>query len=630
MIIADVVLVAMPFGPRQQPSLGLSLLKAALDRAGVPAKVSYPTLEFAAELGPERYDRISASSVPHLAGEWIFSGEVFAQPPEHTARYAAEILGGLDAEFRSDVLAARACAADFIERTASRILELQPRVVGFTSTFQQQLASLAVARRLKEGDPLLKIVFGGANCETVMGAELVAQFPYVDAVVSGEGDLVVADLAGKLLDGTPIEDLPGVYTAANLQQVAAKGYPSAPSVRDMDALPYPDYADFFAQLHPPAEGAASVFLLFETARGCWWGEKHHCTFCGLNGATMTFRSKSAARALAELEYLAERYRTRSIAAVDNILDMTYFRDFLPELARRDLKLNLFYEVKANLKKEQLRLLRDAGVRKLQPGIESLSTDALTRMRKGVRGLQNIQFLKWCKEFGLFVSWNMLWGFPGEDPREHAAVTDRIAAIGHLKPPDFAGPIRLDRFSPHFDSPQSFGICNVRPCAAYPFVYDIDESAIARLAYFFEFDHVAPEQTVASTAELSRAVTDWTAEHVRSELLSIDFGDTLLILDCRPGATDAATVLSGLDRTLYLACDGICGLNQLQALAAAHGTTASRAAIEERVGPWLRARLMLREGDGLLSLAVPFGEYPLGEELRTRLDALTALFSAAAA
>ena len=47
----------------------------------------------------------------------------------------------------------------------------------------------------------------------------------------------------------------------------------------------------------------SVFV--ETSRGCWWGERMHCTFCGLNGATMAYRSKSAPRALAELTHLAD-------------------------------------------------------------------------------------------------------------------------------------------------------------------------------------------------------------------------------------------------------------------------------------------------------------------------------------
>ena len=33
----------------------------------------------------------------------------------------------------------------------------------------------------------------------------------------------------------------------------------------------------------------------ETSRGCWWGMKHHCIFCGLNGKQMAFQDKSPDR-----------------------------------------------------------------------------------------------------------------------------------------------------------------------------------------------------------------------------------------------------------------------------------------------------------------------------------------------
>src|SRR5579872_2764363 len=105
--------------------------------------------------------------------------------------------------------------------------------------------------------------------------------------------------------------------------------------------------------------------------------------------------------------------------------MRYFGDFIPELIEAKLGLELFFEVKANLKKEQLRMLRDAGARSLQPGVESLSTSVLSVMDKGVRGLQNVQLLKWCKELGIVPRWNLLWGFPGEPEAEYARMAEDV-------------------------------------------------------------------------------------------------------------------------------------------------------------------------------------------------------------
>src|SRR5690606_24641953 len=113
------------------------------------------------------------------------------------------------------------------------------------------------------------------------------------------------------------------------------------------ALPDPEYGDYFdelAQAAPRLDDLRVPHLPFETSRGCWWGEVSHCTFCGLNGETMRFRSKGATRALDELERLVTRHRGHPVAVVDNIIDNRYFRDFVPMLAERRLGLSLFYEV----------------------------------------------------------------------------------------------------------------------------------------------------------------------------------------------------------------------------------------------------------------------------------------------
>ncbi len=77
-------------------------------------------------------------------------------------------------------------------------------------------------------------------------------------------------------------------------------------------------------------------LFFETSRGCWWGERNHCTFCGLNGTSMAYRSKSAERAIAELERMVGEHPGCDVQVADNILDIGYFKDFLPMLAERRL------------------------------------------------------------------------------------------------------------------------------------------------------------------------------------------------------------------------------------------------------------------------------------------------------
>ena len=73
---------------------------------------------------------------------------------------------------------------------------------------------------------------------------------------------------------------------------------------------------------------------------------------------------------------------------------------------------IFYEVKSGLRRGQLRLLAQAGVTHIQPGIESLSSNVLRLMRKGVRRDPERQPAPLGQYYDIRVDWNILWGFPG--------------------------------------------------------------------------------------------------------------------------------------------------------------------------------------------------------------------------
>ncbi|HET8644630.1 MAG TPA: RiPP maturation radical SAM C-methyltransferase, partial [Vicinamibacteria bacterium] len=578
----------MPFGPVFSPSLGLSLLQARLAAQGRPAHIAYFTIDFAERVGQAFYSGVAVEgrpSIRELAGEWIFSAGLFPADPQRDRLYVDEVLrgGGAWSE-RSGarrvpealvrrLLRARAAVEPFLDDCLEKVLEMRPRIVGFTSVFQQHLASLSLARRIKEAAPHTFVVMGGANCEDVMGAETVRRFPFVDAAVSGEGEIVFPELVQRVLAGAPLEGLAGVRTPAGVAAEFANGrFPPAPAMADLDGLPQPDYGDYFQRFAGSRfAGAWQPSVFFESSRGCWWGERMHCTFCGLNGTSMAYRSKSAARARSELGELARRHPGCDVQVVDNIMDMAYFEDLLPDLARDRLGLELFYETKSNLKKDQVRLLKAAGIGTIQPGIESLSDSVLRLMRKGVSGLQNIQLLKWCAELGVRPAWNLIWGFPGEDPAEYARMASTVPLLTHLPAPAGACDIRMDRFSPNFAQAERLGFTDLRPLAPYRHLYPgLPEEALANLAYYFSFRYRTPQDVTAYVAPLARAVRTWRRHQGRSALFAVDVGGRLWLWDLRPAAGEPLAVLEGLPRALYGACDAVA---ERRALAAAHGLSA---------------------------------------------------------
>ncbi len=630
--MTDVLLVSMPFGPLFSPSLGLSLLQPQVQARGLSCRIEYFTLPFAERVvGQHLYGKIASESRAMsraFAGEWIFSAALFDWSADQERRYIDDVLMKPPAWLGRNptrppaardvraLLAARRAAPAFLDWCADRIVEQSPRLVGFTSVFQQHLASLGLAKRLKARLPEVPIVFGGANCEATMGAETVRQFPFVDAIVSGEADAVFPLVAERAVRGESLDDVPGIVTRTSVAAVFASGRPpTAPAITDMDALPFADYGDFTAQFGASAfsrDWQPTVFV--ETSRGCWWGERMHCTFCGLNGATMAFRSKSAPRALEEIAHLAEAFPGCDIQVVDNILDLKYFKTLLPALAERRLPVTLFYETKSNLKKEQVRLLRDAGVTMIQPGIESFSDEVLKLMKKGVSGLQNIQLLKWCKEIGVEPLWNFLLGFPGETPDEYARMAALMPRVCHLPQPSGVTAIRLDRFSPNFNDAGQLGFTRVRPLPFYEFLYDLPEAARHNLAYYFAYEYRKPQEVARYAEPLVKGVHAWRTAWKHAELISVDVDDALIVFDTRPRSSGPVSVLTGADRAIYLACDAIAEASQLHQ---ANGATASR------LDAMVARGLMLRDGTRYLSLAVPLGEYQPAAPAAARLHALFA-------
>lgn len=618
-----ILLVCMPFGGVFAPSIGLSLLKAELAAQAMPARVFYPSIRFAELIGQHFYYGLSTDSRPSiedLAGEWIFSRALFGASAENEA-YVDEILRKRTTWLTNDcekpaspaligqILHARRQVDGFLDWCRDEILRARPKLVGFSSMFQQHVASLALARLVKQSLPETFVVFGGANCADVMGAETVRRFPFVDAAVSGEADLVFPDLVRRVLEGRSVAGLPGVRTRDEAQPPTGR-LSDGPMVRDLDALPCPDYSDYFQQFEASRYGRDwQPRIYLETSRGCWWGEKKHCTFCGLNSRSMTFRSKSAGRAMDELVWLTRRHPGCAIHATDNILDMRYLESFVPQLAARRPRVRVFYEVKANLGKEQLRLLRDAGIRNIQPGIESFSDPVLGLMRKGVSGLQNVQLLKWCKELGIESGWNLLWGFPGEPPDEYARMAELVPLLAHLPPPGGYGVVRLDRFSPNFDDAERLGLVNVRPVPPYRYVYALPGEALVRLASFFTFEYREPRDLSGYVTRLEKKLRAWPGLFGKYDLFSVDRGRWLLVWDLRPVSRALLTALHGIDRVLYRACDVACDPRQLAESAALHlQAPISPEEVTRRLEPLVERGLMVRDASRYLALAIPLAEY----------------------
>ena len=203
-------------------------------------------------------------------------------------------------------------------------------------------------------------------------------------------------------------------------------------------------------------------------------------------------------------------------------------------------------------------------------------------------------------------WNVLWGFPGEDPRDYRKMADIVPLLAHLQPPNSVGSFRLDRFSPAFDDPDGFGLAAIRPYPSYSYVYDLPDETLAGLAYFFVFDYARPQDVTAYTLPLADAIANWKERAAESRLWYVDEGDRLVLADGRPGFDpEELTVLDGDHARLYRACDSVQPAARLAGMLGRerHRPRTARD-VHALLAPLVHQGLMLREGSSYLSLGLP--------------------------
>src|SRR5262249_3639259 len=158
----------------------------------------------------------------------------------------------------------------------------------------------------------------------------------------------------------------------------------------------------------------------------------------------------------EIKHLYETYPTVDyLQSTDNILDMSYLGTVFPRLAKmtRDPSrpLRFFYEVKPNLKPEQVEAMAAAGVTIVQPGIESFSDEVLKLLRKGCTALGQVQFLKWAYQSDIKAVFNIILRNPGDKVEWYREMMDLLPFVTHLPPPVGIVTMHLERFSPYFQN-----------------------------------------------------------------------------------------------------------------------------------------------------------------------------------
>jgi ribosomal peptide maturation radical SAM protein 1 len=512
-----VLILQMPWATPGFPGIGSTLVRGALINEGVSCDLLYVNLVFWRLLAD---DSLAEQHLWRLAvSEIAFSPYYFDVSPESAAHTIWEqvIKIALDAQNHSlqriawIVEQAGACLREVFESTDWSRYD----VVGFSVMLQQTVASLALAKLIKLHHPHIKILFGGPSTSWPMGDEMVRCFTEIDCTLEGEADHTVTPLVRWMHQGCEgVPPVPGVSYRTSSGEVRDTGRTVPPT--NLDGVATPDFTPFFEQLTTNGLSHIHPQLTIETSRGCWWGQKHHCTFCGIDDLLMTYRSKSEERILTEVMTLSAENRITEFFVVDSIFNHKFLQSLMPAFERlrneMDMDFTFFFESKSNLKWEQVRTMREAGVTGLQPGLESFSDNILKLMNKGTTGARQVLCLKLLAEGSIAADWNLIISNPGETAEDYRIMTEAIPFLHHLRPLHGTGvtPMQVNRFAPYHNDPTRYGLANVRPRETSKAIYAAEGIDFNRLSFYFEYDDPNRDEPnlVSRRQELLQAISEW--------------------------------------------------------------------------------------------------------------------------
>lgn len=404
-----IALVSMPWRKSIGPAIGLSNLKAiAQDHPDTICDIHYlniawqKTVESALSAAAARdglplnqlYSKILDLAHIRHSAEWMFALEAFPETRMTADLYIEEYRKGAlshELEHSEYILEAAKLVREFLDECFSNIAWNTYDVIGFECLYFQLSPSLALAKRLKQAFPDKTIILGGHLCEGDAGAVLLKRAAFVDAVFDGEAEDSFREFVRQRGDCSRVNN---VWYRRDGEIACTAGK----RLVEVESLPTPNFDDFApqrARFHL-LDGLAPTYPI-EGSRGCWWGVRHHCVFCGLNATGIGYRAKSTQRILRDIAHIVDGHGVRRLQFTDSIMSTKVIEEVCDELISTGANLSLWGSVKSNMSRRAMKKVKRSGFVALQPGVESLSTDVLKYIDKGVTTLTNVAMLKFARE-----------------------------------------------------------------------------------------------------------------------------------------------------------------------------------------------------------------------------------------
>jgi ribosomal peptide maturation radical SAM protein 1 len=601
-------LISMPWPLANRPSIQLGTLKSFIESKAAAVKIDcyHPYLEVGNLLGLKTYNNIAERT-------WVAeSVYAYLLNPKRRPEITALVSKEYSSKTKGD--------PPNLENISKQIQRLHQRkypnlawssydLIGISICLSQLTSSLFMIREIRKHHPRCPIVVGGSSCAGELGYSLLANSPEIDFVVSGEGELPLLALINRIKNGDfKADDSTGLLWRDKQGNITGGGLKQLSNLKE---LPVPDYSDYFAQLSSQSRLSNLIpNLPVETSRGCWWHRVESgsvdraCKFCNLNLQWRGYRSKEAIQVAREMEELARKHSCLKFSFADNILDSRKLKGLFKSISELERSFEIFTELRASISRDDLIQMRRAGVNQVQIGVEALSTNLLNKINKGTTAIQNIELMKHCEELNIRHSSNLILGFPTSNGRD---VEETLNSLKFVLPYQ---PLRKVRFwlgqnSPVDLHPEQFGI---RRVANHPYYKKLLPDSLADslclMIKTYTGDRTKQKKLWIPVAKVldtwQQQYHSLRKDHFPAPLLGYRDGRDFLLIRRRSENYQMETFrLKGYSRGIYR----FCGTRRTLAQILHEFASVSLEKLENFISHMVDKRLMFREGDQVLSLAV---------------------------
>lgn len=275
--------------------------------------------------------------------------------------------------------------------------------------------ALEAAKAVRQAGLKLPIIWGGYHPSIL--PEQTSQNRYVDAVVRGQGELALLELAGRLSQGEDYTDIHGLTFTRDGETVSTPSRP-VEDINNFPRLPYErldNPRQYLNNMH-----VGTRVINYVSSQGC----PARCQFCAeplVYGRR--WKAYTPDRVLSDLEFL------QGFMGVNGIMyfDSTYFvnerraREISEKMVERDMKFGWAANARApqlgRFSEETFDVLKRSGLWAFLVGAESGSETQLETMQKDIEPEDILEAARVASRHGIKISYSFIVGFPGETEAE---------------------------------------------------------------------------------------------------------------------------------------------------------------------------------------------------------------------